>query len=126
MFAPFFTTKSVGKGTGMGLAISYQIIVEHKGNLSCTSILGQDTEFVIEIPVHQVPLPQQCSFCTAIPNSKLGPAKVRPRWAFVEPSFFGLPRPRGVQPRKIDLNLELLHFEDRCCLFTSFNLALIF
>jgi two-component system, NtrC family, sensor kinase len=62
MFDPFFTTKSVGKGTGMGLAISYQIIVEHQGNLSCTSTPGQGTEFVIEIPVHQVPLPQQCSF----------------------------------------------------------------
>lgn len=62
LFDPFFTTKSVGTGTGMGLAISYQIMVEHKGNLSCMSTPGQGTEFVIEIPVHQVPLPQQYSF----------------------------------------------------------------
>ena len=54
IFDPFFTTKAVGKGTGMGLAISYQIVTErHKGHLQCTSTLGQGTEFVIEIPIQQ-------------------------------------------------------------------------
>lgn len=54
MFDPFFTTKPVGKGTGIGLAISYQIIVEkHRGQLTCSSSPGQGTEFVIEIPIHQ-------------------------------------------------------------------------
>lgn len=52
IFIPFFTTKTVGKGTGLGLSISNQIIVEkHGGNLSCYSIPGQGTEFVIEIPI---------------------------------------------------------------------------
>ncbi|MBD2579362.1 ATP-binding protein [Oscillatoria sp. FACHB-1406] len=52
IFNPFFTTKSVGKGTGMGLAIAYQIIVElHQGQLSCYSELGKGTEFTIEIPI---------------------------------------------------------------------------
>jgi two-component system, NtrC family, sensor kinase len=52
LFDPFFTTKSVGQGTGLGLSISYQIIVEkHRGQLSCISVLGQGTEFVIKIPV---------------------------------------------------------------------------
>ncbi len=52
IFNPFFTTKPVGKGTGMGMAISYQIIVEkHKGHLYFTSIPHQGTEFVIKIPV---------------------------------------------------------------------------
>ncbi|MEA5580842.1 PAS domain S-box protein [Nodularia harveyana UHCC-0300] len=52
VFDPFFTTKDVGKGTGLGLSISYQIIVDkHKGNLSCNSISGEGTEFVIEIPI---------------------------------------------------------------------------
>ncbi|MEO1446587.1 MAG: HAMP domain-containing sensor histidine kinase, partial [Cyanobacteria bacterium J06635_11] len=51
---PFFTTKPVGKGTGMGMSISYQIITEkHSGNLTFTSESGQGTEFVIEIPVRQ-------------------------------------------------------------------------
>ncbi|WP_264320420.1 PAS domain-containing sensor histidine kinase [Zarconia navalis] len=52
IFDPFFTTKSVGKGTGMGMSISYQIITEkHRGKLRCQSILGQGTEFTIEIPI---------------------------------------------------------------------------
>lgn len=51
---PFFTTKPVGKGTGMGMSISYQIITEkHGGKLSFTSEVGKGTEFVIEIPLEQ-------------------------------------------------------------------------
>lgn len=55
MFDPFFTTKPVGSGTGLGLSISYQIIVnEHAGNLYCNSILGEGTEFIIEIPIDNI------------------------------------------------------------------------
>ncbi len=51
IFDPFFTTKAVGKGTGMGMSISYQIITEkHGGQLSVDSIPGQGSEFRIEIP----------------------------------------------------------------------------
>ncbi len=54
LFDPFFTTKPVGKGTGLGLSISYQIVVEkHGGNLKCSSVPGQGTEFWIEIPISQ-------------------------------------------------------------------------
>jgi two-component system NtrC family sensor kinase len=54
IFNPFFTTKPVGKGTGMGMAISYQIITEkHGGTLTCESISGEGTEFVIRIPIQQ-------------------------------------------------------------------------
>ncbi|QLE54531.1 PAS domain S-box protein [Nostoc sp. TCL26-01] len=54
VFNPFFTTKPVGKGTGMGMSLSYQIITEkHGGKLQCHSQLGQGTEFVIEIPWRQ-------------------------------------------------------------------------
>ncbi len=53
MFDRFFTTKAVGKGTGLGLSISHQIVVEiHGGSLSCNSVLGEGTEFVITIPAH--------------------------------------------------------------------------
>ncbi|MEG4312748.1 MULTISPECIES: PAS domain S-box protein [unclassified Microcoleus] len=52
IFDTFFTTKPIGKGTGMGLSISYQIIVErHKGELYCNSELGKGTEFAIRIPI---------------------------------------------------------------------------
>jgi len=51
IFDPFFTTKPVGKGTGMGLSISYQVVVKkHRGELHCVSTPGEGTEFVISIP----------------------------------------------------------------------------
>jgi signal transduction histidine kinase len=54
IFDPFFTTKPIGSGTGMGLAISYQIIADrHQGTLSCSSHSGEGTEFVIQIPIAQ-------------------------------------------------------------------------
>lgn len=54
IFNPFFTTKPVGKGTGMGMAISYQIITEkHGGKLECFSTLGEGSEFIIQLPTHQ-------------------------------------------------------------------------
>ncbi|MEH2254324.1 trifunctional serine/threonine-protein kinase/ATP-binding protein/sensor histidine kinase [Nostoc sp.] len=52
IFNHLFTTKEVGKGTGLGLTIARQIVEEtHDGRLSCNSVLGEGTEFVIEIPV---------------------------------------------------------------------------
>lgn len=54
LFDPFFTTKAVGKGTGMGLSISYQIITEkHGGTLECISSPGEGSEFIITIPRKQ-------------------------------------------------------------------------
>ncbi|MEH2369352.1 trifunctional serine/threonine-protein kinase/ATP-binding protein/sensor histidine kinase [Nostoc sp.] len=52
MFDHLFTTKAVGKGTGLGLAIARQIVEEtHGGKLSFNSVLGEGTEFNIEIPL---------------------------------------------------------------------------
>lgn len=48
IFDHLFTTKGVGKGTGLGLAIAKQIVEEkHGGKLSCNSVFGEGTEFVI-------------------------------------------------------------------------------
>ncbi len=50
-FDPFFTTKAVGKGTGLGMSVSYQIITQqHRGNLRCLSTPGKGTQVTIEIP----------------------------------------------------------------------------
>ncbi|RZM75584.1 ammonium transporter [Leptolyngbya iicbica] len=52
MMDPFFTTKPVGQGTGLGMAISYQIIVErHHGKLNCLSTPGHGTRFLIDLPL---------------------------------------------------------------------------
>lgn len=52
IFDPFFTTKPAGEGTGLGLSLSYDIIVKgHNGNLSVTSEAGSFTEFLITLPV---------------------------------------------------------------------------
>ena len=54
LFNPFFTTKPVGEGTGMGLSISYRIVNEkHGGSLQCFSEPDQGTTFVITIPLRQ-------------------------------------------------------------------------
>jgi two-component system, NtrC family, sensor kinase len=53
LFDPFFTTKAVGQGTGMGLAISYQVICEqHQGELTVRSQPGAGTCFEIRLPLH--------------------------------------------------------------------------
>lgn len=54
MFDPFFTTKPIGKGTGMGLATSYQIVTEqHQGRLTCRSAPMRGAEFAIDLPIRQ-------------------------------------------------------------------------
>jgi two-component system, NtrC family, sensor kinase len=54
IFDPFFTMKPVGKGTGLGMSICYQIVAEkHRGTLEYFSIADQGTEFVMKIPIQQ-------------------------------------------------------------------------
>ncbi|HEY9883904.1 MAG TPA: GAF domain-containing protein, partial [Thermosynechococcaceae cyanobacterium] len=50
LFDPFFTTKPMGKGTGLGLFISYQIVEKHGGQLICQSQPEQGTAFIIKLP----------------------------------------------------------------------------
>ncbi|MBF8299481.1 MAG: Sensor kinase CckA [Dehalococcoidia bacterium] len=50
VFEPFYTTKEVGKGTGIGLFICHKILAEHNGTIRIESELGNGTEVFIELP----------------------------------------------------------------------------
>jgi signal transduction histidine kinase len=58
IFDPFFTTKEVGKGTGIGLAITKSIIDRHSGKLDVRSAEGVGTTFSIRLPIEQTGSPE--------------------------------------------------------------------
>jgi len=51
IFQPFFTTKSPGHGTGLGLSLSYDMIKNMGGKIQVTSIENEETLFIIELPI---------------------------------------------------------------------------
>ena len=54
IFDPFYTTKPIGTGTGLGLFISYNIIKEHKGSIEVKSEQNEGSEFIITLPVKRM------------------------------------------------------------------------
>lgn len=55
IFEPFYTTKPVGVGTGLGLSVSYFIITEnHNGDMHVESALGHGARFIIRLPVNSI------------------------------------------------------------------------
>ncbi len=54
IFDPYYTTKEVGKGTGLGLAVVRRIIKDHGGRIHVKSIQGKGTNFIIVLPVKPI------------------------------------------------------------------------
>jgi len=51
IFQPFFTTKPTGEGTGLGLSLSYDIIKAHGGEIKVETKEGEQTIFIIQLPI---------------------------------------------------------------------------
>ena len=51
IFVPFYTTKTIGQGTGMGMAVVYGIITDHQGDIIVETAEGEGTVFEIQLPV---------------------------------------------------------------------------
>ena len=55
IFTPFFTTKDVGQGTGLGLPVVHGIVTAHGGAIHAESQMGRGTRFVVQLPIEGVP-----------------------------------------------------------------------
>ena len=52
IFDPFFTTKAAGRGTGIGLAVCWQIIQAHGGSIAVQSRVGEGSTLIVHLPAH--------------------------------------------------------------------------
>lgn len=77
IFEPFFTSKGPGEGTGLGLAVSHAIAVDHEGSLTASSTPGEGSHFVLRVPTT---LPGEAPAATSRPEAPIpdaGPPSLR-------------------------------------------------
>jgi len=53
IWEPFFTTKEVGKGVGLGLALTYSIVKRHGGEIKVESRIGEGSQFTVLLPANR-------------------------------------------------------------------------
>jgi hypothetical protein len=51
IYEPFFTTKDIGQGTGLGLSLVFRIVRDHRGEIVCHSEPGKGATFFITLPI---------------------------------------------------------------------------
>ena len=54
IFEPFYTTKEIGRGTGLGLSMAYGIVERHHGSIHVESKVGKGTSFFVRLPVPEI------------------------------------------------------------------------
>lgn len=54
IYDPFFTTKDVGKGTGLGMYVVYRIVIKYGGSIDCKSKIGEGTTFTLKFPSYEM------------------------------------------------------------------------
>jgi len=68
IFEPYFTTKNIGKGTGIGLAVVHGIIEEHNGSITVESAVDEGTIFTIVFPAEQGEIKEEASELSKLPK----------------------------------------------------------
>lgn len=68
IFEPYFTTKNIGKGTGIGLAVVHGIVEEHHGSITVESALGEGTTFTILFPAEEGDIEKEINELSKLPK----------------------------------------------------------